>query len=261
MVIRRPQAVAWLSDSINRLTGAARQSSRIHRAGAGILDPREDGPAARGVPLLGYWSFSGVRRPALRAAFWLSSPTKMDLGMDGPLGLAGSGWLPFSDVIFGPALAVHPDLFLTPKAVNLIFSAAAVVVVYLLGRELFGRRAGVLTAGLFALLPWHVWLGILGMTAELPGTVLMTTFGLSFRPVAPDRRSVGTACLCGGAGGRRRVPLRILAVLCRLLRGRAVERDRELEAEDPDCHARLGVRDGHRDRERVPRVLDGGFVP
>lgn len=206
VVIRRPQAVAWLSDSIDRLTGAARQFPVfIALALASLILAKT--VLQLGLYALGYSYYSGddVGR-TLRAAFWLSSPTKMDLGMDGPLGLAGSGWLPFSDVIFGPALAVHPDLFLTPKAVNLIFSAAAVVVVYLLGRELFGRRAGVLTAGLFALLPWHVWLGISGMTAELPSTVLMTTFGLYFaRWLKTDAPSalLASAVALAAAGGFR----------------------------------------------------------
>ena len=207
VVVRRPQAVAWLSDSIDRLTGAARQFPVFIALALASFIPREDGPQL-GLYALGdpYYSGDDVGR-TLRAAFWLSSPTKMDLGMDGPLGLAGSGWLPFSDVIlFGPALAVHPDLFLTPKAVNLIFSAAAVVVVDPLGRELFGRRAGVLTAGLFALLPWHVWLGISGMTAELPSTVLTTTFGLYFaRWLNTDAPSalLASAVALAAAGGFR----------------------------------------------------------
>ena len=41
---------------------------------------------------------------------------------------------------------VHRDLYLTPRIVNLVISAIAVVAAYLLGRELFGRTAGLLTA-------------------------------------------------------------------------------------------------------------------
>lgn len=203
---RRPQAVVRLSDRIDRLTGAARQFPVfIALALASLILAKT--VLQLGLFVLGYSYYSGddVGR-TLRAAYWLSSPTKMDLGMDGSLGLAGAGWLPLSDVIFGPALAIHPDLFLTPKAVNLIFSAVAVVVVYLLGRELFGRRAGVLTAGLFALLPWHVWLGISGMTAELPSTVLMTTFGLYFaRWLKTDAPSalLASAVALAAAGGFR----------------------------------------------------------
>ena len=63
-----------------------------------------------------------------------------------------------------------------------------------------------LTAGLFALLPWHVWLGISGMTAELPGTVLMTTFGLYFaRWLKTDAPSalLASAVALAAAGGFR----------------------------------------------------------
>jgi hypothetical protein len=116
---------------------------------------------------------------SLSAAYWLYY-RKFDLGMDGwvNLGLAGSGWLPFSDYLFGLGLALNPDLFLTPKIVNLAISAIAVIVVYLLGRELFGRAAGFLTACLFAFQPWHVWLGISGMTSDLPSVMLIGLFGL-----------------------------------------------------------------------------------
>ena len=128
--------------------------------------------------MTGYSAFSpdDFSRP-LSAAFWLRDP-KIDLGMDGWLGLAGSGWLPFSDYVFAAGLAIHPDLFVTPRVVNLIVSSLAVVSVYLLGRELFGRAAGLATAFLFTFQPWHVWLGMSGMSSDLPSVVLIPLFGL-----------------------------------------------------------------------------------
>ena len=60
----------------------------------------------------------------------------------------------------------------------MVISAIAVVAAYLLGRELFGRTAGLLTAALFAFQPWHVWLGISGMTSDLPSVLLITLFGV-----------------------------------------------------------------------------------
>jgi hypothetical protein len=127
--------------------------------------------------LLGYSAFSAddFGRP-LSAAHWLSHPT-FDLGMDGPLGLAGSGWLSFSDYLFGAALAIHPDLFVTPRIVNLILSSLAVITVYLLGRELFGRTVGLATAVLLAFQPWIVWLGMSGMSSDLPCLVSLPLFG------------------------------------------------------------------------------------
>ena len=114
----------------------------------------------------------------LKADYWVQHH-KFDLGWDlGYLALVGGGQLPFSDYLFGLGLALHRDLFLTPKIVNLIVSAIAVIAIYFLGRELFGRAAGFLTAVLFAFLPWHVWLGISGMTADLPSVMFITLFAL-----------------------------------------------------------------------------------
>jgi hypothetical protein len=127
--------------------------------------------------LNGYTAFSAddFGRP-LSAAFWLRHQ-KFDLGMDGWLGLAGSGWLSFSDYLFGAALAVHPDLFVTPRIVNLMLSSLAVITVYVLGRELFGRTVGLVTALLFAFQPWIVWLGMSGMSSDLPCLVTIPLFG------------------------------------------------------------------------------------
>jgi hypothetical protein len=113
----------------------------------------------------------------LKADYWLQYH-KFDLGQEGWLDLGRSGWLPFPDYLFGLALALNRDLFFTPKVTNLILSAVAVIAVYYLGRELFGRAAGFLTAALFALQPWHVWLGISGMTSDMPSIIIITLFGL-----------------------------------------------------------------------------------
>lgn len=124
---------------------------------------------------------------ALKADHWLYHH-KLDLGWDGWLGLAQTGWLPFSDYLFGLALAINRDLFITPKIVNLLVSGIAVVAVYFLGRELFGRTAGFVTAALFAFQPWNVWLGISGMTSDLPTIVFIALFGLFlFRWFETDR--------------------------------------------------------------------------
>jgi hypothetical protein len=114
---------------------------------------------------------------SLSADYWLFY-RKFDLGWEGWLGLGESGWLPFSDYLFGLGLAVNRDLYLTPKFINLLVSGLAVIAVYFLARELFGRTAGFITASLFAFQPWNVWLGISGMTSDLPSVMLITLFGL-----------------------------------------------------------------------------------
>ena len=126
---------------------------------------------------------------ALRADY-LVQFHKLDPGWDlGYLALvSGSGQLPFSEYLFGFGLALYRDPFLTPKIVNLIVSAAAVIVVYFLGRELFGRMAGLITAALFAFLPWTVWLGISGMPSDLPSVLFISLFGLFlFRWLETDK--------------------------------------------------------------------------
>src|SRR5262245_49465227 len=131
-----------------------------------------------GLYLIGYRAYSADDfSRALSADYWLYH-RKLDLGWDGWLGLSGSGWLPFPDYLFALGLALHRDLFLTPKIVNLAISGMAVIAAYLLGRELFGRFVGLLTATFFAFQPWPVWLGISGMTSDLSSTVLVTLFGV-----------------------------------------------------------------------------------
>lgn len=122
------------------------------------------------------------------ADYWLYH-RHFDFRGQGWLGFVGSVWLPFPDYLFGLGLMVHRDLFLTPKIVNLFISGIGVIAAYFLARELFGRTAGLLTAGLVAFQPWHVWLGISGMTSDLPSLVLVTVFALfMYRWLQTDRR-------------------------------------------------------------------------
>jgi len=131
-----------------------------------------------GLYILGYSAYGADDfSRSLNADYWLYY-RRFDLGWEGWLGLGGSGWLPFPDYLFSLGLALYRDLYLTPKVVNLVISGIAVVVVYLLGRELFGRGVGLLTAALFAFQPWHVWLGISGMTSDLPSVTVIALFGM-----------------------------------------------------------------------------------
>ena len=159
-----------------------------------------------GLYLIGYSAYGADDfSRSLNADYWLYY-RRFDLGWEGWLGLGGSGWLPFPDYLFSLALALHRDLYLTPKIVNLVISGIAVVVVYLLGRELFGRAVGFLTAALFAFQPWHVWLGISGMTSDLPSVVLIALFGVFLvRWLRTDQpRSYRCSRI---AGARKRVSL------------------------------------------------------
>ncbi len=204
LALSRPRAVEWLASRLNSMRAATAQTMLFPLAVTVLI------LATAVLQLLlymaGYTAFAAddFGRP-LSAAFWLRNPT-IDLGMDGWLGLAGSGWLPFSDYVFAAGLAVHPDLFITPRVVNLIISSLAVVSAYLLGRELFGRAVGLATAFLFTFQPWHVWLGMSGMSSDLPSLVLIPLFGLFFfrwlRTDQPTAVVAAGACLAVANGFR-----------------------------------------------------------
>jgi len=131
-----------------------------------------------GLYALGYAAYGADDfSRSLNADYWLYY-RRFDLGWEGWLGLGESGWLPFSDYLFAIGLAIYRDLYLTPRVVNLVISGIGVVTVYCLGRELFGRREGLVAAVLFAFQPWPVWLGISGMTSDLPSVVLIVLFGI-----------------------------------------------------------------------------------
>jgi len=149
---------------------------------------------------------------------------------DGWLGFASSVWLPLPDYLFGLGLAVHRDLFFTPRIENLILSGVVVVAAYFLGRELFGRTAGFLTATLVALQPWHVWLGFSGMTSDLPSILFITVFAaFVFRWLETDRPRalLAAASALGLAQGFRHEGWCFGAAFSLFLVWRAVARARE----------------------------------
>jgi hypothetical protein len=175
---RYPRVVARLSQSIEGVRAvAARLPMFVPLAVATLVLMKT--VLQLTLYLLGYSAYAADDfARTLKADDWARHP-RFDLGWEwGNLVLGGGGQLPFADYLFGLGLALRRDLFLTPKVVNLAVSCVAVVAVYLLGRELFGRTAGLVTASLFALQPWNVWLGISGMTSDLPSVVLITLFAL-----------------------------------------------------------------------------------
>jgi dolichyl-phosphate-mannose-protein mannosyltransferase len=129
--------------------------------------------------LIGYRAYIGDDfSRALKADRWLQAisngfdlKTWLDLNL-------GMPQLPFPDYLFGLALGLYRDVYITPKFVNLLLSSIAVVVVYLLSRKLFGRGAGLFAAILCAFQPWIIWLGLSGMVSELPSVIMITLFGL-----------------------------------------------------------------------------------
>ena len=155
--------------------------------------------------LIGYRAYAGDDfSRALKADDWLQHvSSSFDLAA-----WLNIGWpqLPFPDYLFGLALALYGDVYITPKLVNLFLSSIAVVVVYLLGRELFGRSAGLFAAILCAFQPWIIWLGLSGMPSELPSVIMITLFGLFLLRWLETNHSVSllaaAGCLFVAAGIR-----------------------------------------------------------
>ena len=127
--------------------------------------------------LVGYRFYAGDDfYRAIKADYWLQH---VSFRPDWVAWLSlGSAWLPFPDYLFGLGLALHRDLYLTPKILNLFLSSVAVVVAYFLGRRMFGRAAGLFTAILCAFQPSIIWLGISGMTSDILSMVTIALFGL-----------------------------------------------------------------------------------
>ena len=157
--------------------------------------------------LIGYRAFTGDDfARALRSDRWLQA---IDKGFDLTTWLnlnLGMPQLPFPDYLFGLALALYRDVYITPKVMNLLLSSIAVVIVYLLGRKLFGRSAGLFAAILCAFQPWIIWLGLSGMTSELPSVIMITLFGLFLLRWLETNHSVSllaaAGCLFVAAGIR-----------------------------------------------------------
>jgi hypothetical protein len=129
-----------------------------------------------GLFLVGYRAYAGDDfSRSLKADHWLQH-AKSSFDLAAWLNLE-SPQLPFPDYLFGLALSLSRDVYITPKVVNLLLSGIAVVVVYLLGRDHFGRAAGLFAAMLCAFQPVVVWLGLSGMTSDLPSVIMIALFG------------------------------------------------------------------------------------
>lgn len=83
-------------------------------------------------------------------------------------------WLPLQTWLFGAALAVHDSLRVTLRVVDALLTLVLLVNLYLIGRALGGRPAGLIAAGLGAIFPWVVWMGVSGMAEPLFHATLST---------------------------------------------------------------------------------------
>lgn len=149
-----------------------------------------------GLYLAGYRAYAGDDfARSWKAYEWLQHQgSKFDLAAWLNI---GDPYLPFPDYLFGLGLALYDDVYITPKIMNLLLSGIAVIAAYFLGRQLFGRAAGLLTAALCAFQPWVVWLGISGMTSDIFSVIMITLFGY-FLVRWLDNRDTASVLLAAG---------------------------------------------------------------
>ncbi len=87
-------------------------------------------------------------------------------------------WLPLQFWLNGWLMGIKPDLLLIPRLVNMVCSIGTTLNLFFVGRTLFGRLNGYLTALLVAFFPWEIWFGLSGMSESI--TNFFLTFGLLF---------------------------------------------------------------------------------
>lgn len=106
-------------------------------------------------------------------------------------------WMPLAVALHVVAQLLSSDVHVA-RALWALLGAASVAVAFLLGRQLFGERAGLVFAGLMAVYPYNLIFGMSAST-EIPNVLLLllTAWLLARRahPLAIGL-SYGLACLC-----------------------------------------------------------------
>lgn len=101
---------------------------------------------------------------------WQWEVGKKQLGID--------AWLPLQFWLNGTLMHFWPDLLRVPRLVNMVASIITTVNLFFIGRALFGRTAGYVSAALAAIFPWEIWFGLSGMSESL--THVFLTTGVAF---------------------------------------------------------------------------------
>lgn len=152
---------------------------------------------------------------ALGAAAWLAAPAFMDIGYDGNTYVAtGHGWsrtrelvLEWGDVLTfhptGPGYSHHfPPAY--PFYLGLVFSVfgygyvqaklaavaaslAALAVVHLTTRDLYGPRKALLVSATFALSPWMLWIVGMGFSESLATVFFVLTMWAIVKSLTDER--------------------------------------------------------------------------
>lgn len=98
--------------------------------------------------------------------------------------------LPLSKLLLVGGAHEHPPLYylivhvvmglrssyLTPRVISAVAGTASILVLYLLGRRLFGRAEGVVAALLLAVSPFHLWYSRDGRAYELAGLLVLLSY-------------------------------------------------------------------------------------
>jgi hypothetical protein len=92
----------------------------------------------------------------IRGHEWLAAP-RWEVGV----------WLPLHTWLYGGGFAIYHNLSVTPRVINLLLTIATLVALYIIGTTIAGRLAGLIAAGIGAMFPWVVWMGVSGMSEPL----------------------------------------------------------------------------------------------
>jgi len=71
-----------------------------------------------------------------------------------------SPWPSLYFFVYGAAVRIVPELWMTSVALTLAFSCASIVLLFALSRELFDPPAGLIAITIASCAPWHCWLSL-----------------------------------------------------------------------------------------------------
>lgn len=168
------------------------------------------------------WSLAAI---ALGAILWLAAPAFMDITYDGNAYVAmGHGWARTGELVmaWGDVLTFHPTPEMPshhfppayPIYLGLVFKAfgyglaqakwasvaatfGALAAVWLCTRDLYGPRAGVVVAAVFAVSPWMFWVAGMGFSESLAILFFTLTMWAILRSLDDERFIV----IAGAAAG------------------------------------------------------------
>ncbi|HEX6506428.1 MAG TPA: glycosyltransferase family 39 protein, partial [Chloroflexota bacterium] len=95
---------------------------------------------------------------------------------------------PLYYLIVHAVLQIH-DSYLVPRAISVVCGALSVLVLFYLGKRLYGPAAGLCAAALLAVSPFHLWFSQDGRGYELAGLLVLGSYLFLFTALDQPKRS------------------------------------------------------------------------